>query len=295
MNNSWLQRLNYALFSAPALLIYSLVIIGPVIYSFVLSFTSWAGTGDPAFVGIENYLRMFRSVEFQHALYNNVLIILVSVFIQIPLGFTLAWFIFRKLIFAPRIFQSLLFFPVVISPVVVALLFQSIFDTGGVVQALIAALRDEPLYLLTAFTTRYTAIIPILIVLIWMFSGMYMIIFLANLQKIPDEILEAAILDGASEFDIMVRIAMPLMAQVFVTCAIFAIAGSMKAFDLIYVMTGGGPSYYTEVLATHMYEATFDHYRYGYGAAVTVIIVLFSVVLIRLLGAVSRRAVARYL
>lgn len=283
------HRLSYALFSAPALILYSAVIIGPVLYSVILSFTSWSGTGTPTFIGFDNYVAMFGKAEFRHAMYNNLTILLISVFLQIPIGFFLAWILYRKLIWPANLFQSLLFFPVVISPVVVALLFQAFFDTGGVLEAVIGKVRDDPLFILTSFNGKYTAIIPILIVLIWMYSGLYMIIFLANLQRIPSELIEAAIMDGAAETQIMFRVGAPLMGPVFVTSAIFAIAGSLKSFDLIFIMTGGGPSYYTEVLASHMYRSTFDYYNYGYGAAVTVVIVAFSVGLITLLLNRARR------
>ncbi len=289
MNADAVRRLNYALFSSPALLIYSLVIIGPVLYSGVLSLTEWSGSGLPKFVGFDHYVSMFQKEQFRHSLYNNFLIVLISVFVQIPIGFLLAWILYRKLIRATKLFQSLLFFPAVTSPVVVALLFQSFFDTGGVLEAIIGWITSNRLFILTSFTGKYTAIIPVLIVLVWMYSGMYMIIFLANLQKIPPEVLEAATLDGASEGQIIQHIAVPMLAPVFLTSAIFAISGSLKSFDLIFIMTGGGPSYYTEVLALHMYRSTFDHYNYGYGAAVTVVIVLMSVGLIRLLLSLSKR------
>lgn len=284
----------YFFFSAPALLIYSLVIIGPVLYSFVLSFTEWSGAGWPQFIGITNYQKMFAAKEFVHSLYNNGLIVFVSLFFQIPLGFFLAWIIYRKLVRGGTFFQSIIFLPAVISPVVIALLFQSFFDVGGVLEAVIANLRNEPLFLLTSFSGKYTAIIPVLIVLVWMYSGLYMIIFLANLQKISPEMLEAAQLEGATELQLMLQIAVPSMVPVFVTSAIYAISGSLKSFDLVWVMTNGGPSYYTEVLASYMFKSTFEFYKYGYGAAITVVIVLLSVGLIQLLLVASRRSNQTY-
>ncbi|MFV0322369.1 MAG: carbohydrate ABC transporter permease [Alphaproteobacteria bacterium] len=284
----------YWLFSAPALLIYSAIIIAPTLYSLILSFFRWSGTGKPVFIGFKNYIQMFGAPEFQHALYNNFAIVLTSIFIQIPLGFLLAWILYRRLVAAPGLFQSLIFFPVIISPVVVAILFKTIFTTGGLLEALIARLSDNPLYMLSSFQGKYTAIIPVLLVIIWMYAGLYMIIFLANLQKISPEIIEAAIVDGAGEWQVIKNIAFPALVPIFVTSSIYAISGSLKSFDLIYVMTGGGPSYYTEVLASYMYQSTFAYNYYGYGAAITVIIVVLSIGLIYLLTAIANKFIARY-
>ena len=283
------DRWSYIFFSAPALLIYSLVIIAPVLYSVILSFTAWSGSGTPQFNGLENYQALLGAPEFRHALYNNALIILVSVFVQIPLGFVLSWIIYRKLVRGGSFFQSVIFLPVVISPVVIGLLFQAFFGVGGVLEAVFADLRNQPLFLLTSFSGKYTAIIPVLTVLVWMFSGLYMVIFLANLQKISPEMLEAAQIEGASELQIMLQIAVPGMVPVFVTSIIYAISGSLKSFDLVWVMTNGGPSFYTEVLASYMFKSTFQFYNYGYGAAITVVIVLLSVVLIQFLLVLVRR------
>ncbi len=284
----------YWLFSAPALLIYAAILVMPTLYSLILSFFEWSGSGMPKFIGLQNYQKMLTAEIFWHALYNNLLIVMVSVFIQIPLGFMLAWILYRRLVVMQSLFQSLIFFPVVISPVVIALLFKVFFSTGGVLEAIIANIKGDDLYMLTSFTGKYTAIIPVLLVIIWMYAGLYMIIFLANLQKIPNEIIEAAIIDGAKEWQIMRSIAIPALIPVFITSSIYGIAGSLKSFDLIYVMTGGGPSYYTEVLASYMYKSTFTSNFYGYGAAITVVIVLLSIGFIQLLIFLANKFSAKY-
>lgn len=292
--NQQRESIAYWLFSAPALLIYSLVLVGPTLYSLILSFFQWSGTGFPQFIGLKNYHTMLQADIFWQALYNNALIVAASICIQIPLGFLLAWILYRRLVVMPSLFQSLIFFPVVISPVVIGLLFKSILGTGGVLEAVIAKIKGDDLYMLSAFTGQFTAIIPVLLVIIWMYAGLYMIIFLANLQKISPELIEAAIIDGAGEWQIMKSIAIPSLLPVFITSSIYGIAGSLKSFDLIYVMTGGGPSYYTEVLASHMYKATFTSNFYGYGAAVTVVIVLLSVGLISVLNLIANQYIRRY-
>jgi multiple sugar transport system permease protein/raffinose/stachyose/melibiose transport system permease protein len=127
-----------------------------------------------------------------------------------------------------------------------------------------------------------------------MHTGTYMIIYYANLQKMTPSVLEAAQIDGASENQMLMRIILPSMIGTIATTAIFAISGSLKAFDLIYAMTGGGPAHFTEVIAIYMYVNTFKYYKYGFGSAASIIIVLLAVGLIMLLQYFSRRLERRF-
>lgn len=290
-----MTRSSYALLSGPALLIYAAVIIFPIFYSFALSFTTWSGAGWPRFVGLANYATMAADPAFWHGLRNNAFIVAVSVFGQLPLGFVLAYVLHRRIVRGRAFFEAMIFFPVMVSAIVVALLFSTVFAPSGLFASLVRLVSGNARYAFTLGNSRDLAIIPILFVLLWMYTGMYMVIYLANLQKIPQSIIDAALVDGASEWQIMVRVVMPGMINVFTTTAIFAIAGSLKSFDLIWVMTGGGPSNYTEVIAITMFKNTFTYYKYGYGSAVSMVIVVLSVGLILLLQAVVRRLFARYL
>jgi multiple sugar transport system permease protein/raffinose/stachyose/melibiose transport system permease protein len=121
-----------------------------------------------------------------------------------------------------------------------------------------------------------------------------MVIYIANFQRIPPSVIEAAIIDGASEGQVLARVILPSMVGVLFTTAVFAISGSLKSFDLIYSMTGGGPARYTEVIAIYMYQNTFTYYHYGLGAAVSMMIVFLSLGLISVLNAVFGRLEARF-
>jgi raffinose/stachyose/melibiose transport system permease protein len=127
-----------------------------------------------------------------------------------------------------------------------------------------------------------------------MYTGIYLVIFLANLQKIDPSIIEAAIIDGASEGQILGYVILPSMLTVVFTTIIFAITGSLISFDLIYAMTTGGPAHYTEVIAIYLYNHTFRFYKYGFGSAVSMIIVVLSLGLISLLRVIFRRIEAQY-
>jgi raffinose/stachyose/melibiose transport system permease protein len=289
MKSYSLKKLSYAVLAGPAVLIYALVIIFPVIVSVALGFTQWSGFGAPKLVGLANYVRMFRDPVFLLDLRNNALIVAVSLFGQIPLGFTLAYFINRRLVRAGRFFEVMIFLPITISAIVVAILWNRIFSPIGISTELMRRILHDPRWIPTVFQNRDLAFLPILLVVLWMYTGLYMIIFLANLQKIPASVLEAAVIDGAREGQILFRVIVPGMVGVLFTASVLAISGSLTSFTLIYAMTEGGPAHFTEVIAIYMYNNTFTYYSYGFGSAVSVVIVGLSMGLITLARAAFGR------
>jgi multiple sugar transport system permease protein/raffinose/stachyose/melibiose transport system permease protein len=191
-------------------------------------------------------------------------------------------------------FETMIFLPITISAIVVAKLWNQIFAPAGLFTQLMRILRDDPRFVLQVFESRAFAIVPILFVILWMYTGIYLVIFLANLQRIDPGVIEAAIIDGAREHQILLRVVLPQMANIVFTTAIFAISGSLKSFDLIFAMTGGGPAHYTEVIAIYMYLNTFKYYNYGFGSAVSMMIIFLSLGLITAIQAVYRRLEAKY-
>ncbi len=294
MTEKSLKRASYTMLTGPAILIYAFVIIFPIFYSLSLSFNEWSGLDKPIFVGLAQYLRIFKDPVFHHGLRNNLLVVAVSVFGQIPLGFVLAYIIYRKLVAGGRFFETMIFLPITISAVVVAILWAQIFSPAGIFTALIRIIKDDPRYVLGIFESKTYAIVPVLFVILWMYTGIYMVIYIANLQKISPSVIEAAIIDGATEGQILGRVILPTMVNIVFTTAVFAISGSLKSFDLIYAMTGGGPAHYTEVIAIYMYVNTFKYYNYGFGAAVSVVIIILSLGLITLIQTIFRRFERRY-
>jgi multiple sugar transport system permease protein/raffinose/stachyose/melibiose transport system permease protein len=294
MNIKTLKRASFAALVLPSVVVYLAVIIVPVAVSVGLGFTEWKGFGAPHFIGLANYARMFKDPIFIHSLRNNLLIIGVSVFGQIPLGFILAYILYRGLVRGESFFEAMIFLPITVSPIVVAVLWNMLLSPVGIGPWIVRAITGNPDFIFTVFEDRSLAIYPILFVLLWMFTGLYMIMFLANLQRIPRSVIEAAVIDGASEPRILQKIILPSMVGLIFTTTVFAISGSLKSFDLIFAMTGGGPARYTEVIAIYMYSNTFVYYNYGFGAAISVIIVLISVVLIAMSRGVFRVVENRY-
>ena len=279
------KRLSYIVLVAPALIIYLAVVAFPTIFSILLSLTNYNGGlifGNPdiQFVGFKSYLWMFTepSRNFYTALGNNMLIVAVSVFGQIPLGFILAYILSRKLIRRGNsLFQTMIYLPNVISPIIIGVLFNAIIYGRNSVLMEVRKLFNPN----AVFTLNTAPMVPVLVVILWMFTGFYMIIFLANLQRIDPAIIEAARIDGAREPQILWHISLPALSGVIITTAILAISGSLKTFDLIYAMTGGGPAGQTRVLSLYMYESAFRGApNYPLANAISTVMVAISVVLI---------------
>jgi multiple sugar transport system permease protein/raffinose/stachyose/melibiose transport system permease protein len=288
------KKVAYGVLVGPAVVIYASIIIFPILFSLIAGFTQWNGLSAPQFVGLDNYARMFTDSVFRLGLRNNLLIVAVSVFGQIPFGFALAYIIYRRMVRGYGFFETMIFLPITISAIVVAKLWNQIFSPRGLFTELMRIITENDRFVLTIFESRAFAIVPILFVILWMYTGIYMVIFLANLQRIDPGVIEAAVIDGAREHQILLQVVLPQMVNIVFTTAVFAIAGSLKSFDLIFAMTGGGPAHYTEVIAIYMYLNTFKYYNYGFGSAVSMMIVFLSLGLITAVQAVFRKLEARY-
>jgi raffinose/stachyose/melibiose transport system permease protein len=223
---------------------------------------------------------------FWIALKNNMLIVFISVFGQIPLGFILAYILSRRMIKGTGFFQTMIYLPNVISPVIIGILFSSFYlNQDSVYQEIVKLFNPAATY-----TIGNHPMIPVLVVMLWMYTGLYVIIFLANIQRIDTSIIEAAKIDGAGEGQIVLRIMLPALSGVIVTSAILAIAGSLKSFDLLYVMTGGGPANRTSVLSLYMYFMAFRGApNYPLANAISTVMVLISFILIGLTRGVEKR------
>lgn len=277
-------------FVLPALSVYLAIIAFPIISSVGLSFTDFNIYKNLAiWTGLANYIKIFKDPVFWFSMRNNLIVIFVSVFGQIPLGFGLAYLIYRKLVKRSGFFQAMVFLPTVISTIIIGILWSKMFSPIGVVPNIIQSITNNPNYSMTIMNSKQLAMIPIGFVLLWVYTGTYLIIFLANLQNIDPNIIEAAQIDGATDGQIFIKIIVPQLYGVIVLTSILAISGSLKSFDLLFAMTGGGPAYYTNLLALYMYQKAFIFYDYGVGSAVSTVMVFLSIVLVILIRFVRRK------
>ena len=194
---------------------------------------------------------------------------------QLPIGLVIAVILSNKMKGA-RFFRSAFFMPMIMSTVVVALLWSTILNSQvGIINTILNNIGLSKFAHDWLGDPKY-AMFTVSAVIIWQFIGFYMIIFLAALQNIPEEIMEAASIDGAGEVRKLFLITLPMMWDTIMAAVVLCIAGSMRSFDLVFVMTQGGPAHATELMATYMYNKTFSIYRYGYGSAVSLVICLIS-------------------
>ena len=284
------RTLTYFAFVSPALVVYLAIIAFPIISSLGLSLTDYNIYKNTAlWIGLANYIKIFKDPVFWFSLKNNFFVIFISVFGQIPLGFVLAYFLYRKMVKRSGFFQAMVFLPTVISTIIIGILWSKMFSPVGVVSKIIQTITNNPNYSMTIMNSKYLAMIPIGFVLLWMYTGTYLIIFLANLQNIDPCIIEAAQIDGATDGQIFKKIIVPQLYGVVALTSILAISGSLRSFDLVFAMTGGGPAYYTNLLSIYMYNYSFINYNYGVGSAVSTVMVILSIIIVILIRTVRQK------
>lgn len=255
-----------ALFLAPVTILLIVFILYPIIDTFITSGYQWNGISSAKeFIGLENWKTLLTDKNFWIAFRNNLVIMVLSIVIQIPIGLALATFLDfggKKL----TIFKVIWFVPLLMSSVAIGFLFTYALATnGGIVSTISGWFGGGNVDLLG---NPKTALLTVIIVICWQFTPFYMVYFMAAFTNIPYDVFEAARIDGATRGQYFWRIALPLLVPSMKSAAILSMVGSLKYFDLIYVMTGGGPGTSTELMATYMYKQSFKNFNMGYGSAV---------------------------
>jgi len=254
-----------ALFLAPVTILLIVFILYPIIDTFITSGYQWNGISSAKeFIGFENWKTLLTDKNFWIAFRNNLVIMVLSIVIQIPIGLALATFLDfggKKL----TIFKVIWFVPLLMSSVAIGFLFTYALATnGGIVSTISGWFGGGNIDLLG---NPKTALLTVIIVICWQFTPFYMVYFMAAFTNIPYDVFEAARIDGATRGQYFWRIALPLLVPSMKSAAILSMVGSLKYFDLIYVMTGGGPGTSTELMATYMYKQSFKNFNMGYGSA----------------------------
>jgi raffinose/stachyose/melibiose transport system permease protein len=285
------EKMAYIVLIAPALFLYLFVMAFPTVCSIMLSLSTYRGgkmfgSNNIGFGGLRAYTNIFSDPYFFMALKNNIYIVFISVFGQIPLGFFLAYILYRGHIKGTGFFQAMIYLPNVIAAVIIGILFNRFLLSSSSVMLEIQRYFNPSI----EYLPGKNFMSMILVVILWMYTGIYMLIFLANLQKIDSSVIEASMIDGASEMQTLRYIVFPALSGVVVTCAILAISGSLKSFDLIYVMTKGGPAWTTSVLSIYMYMKAFSGApNYPVANAISTIMVIVCFILIGLTRAAEKR------
>jgi raffinose/stachyose/melibiose transport system permease protein len=263
------------LFVFPALLVFVVAILLPICFSAYYSLLKWDGIGKGSFVGFKNYIDLFANNTdgFVMSIKNSFILAVLSVFIQLPLSLLLALVLARG-VKGENFFRTVYFIPVIISTVVIGQLWMKIYNPNyGMLNIILKNIGLASLakpWLASPKTALGAAFIPI----VWQYIGYHMLLMYAAIKSISPDIYEAGRIDGASEFQMATRITIPLIKPILQVCVVFAVTGSFKAFDLIYILTNGGPLHASEVPSTMMYNTIFHKYMYGYGSAMSIFIIV---------------------
>lgn len=254
------------IFLLPAAVFLFAFIFYPIMDSFIISTYKWNGiAADKQFIGLSNWVKLAKDGSFWFAFRNNIIIMVMSIVIQIPIGLaeaTFIEFIGKK----GTAFKVLWFIPMLMSSVAIGFLFTyTLAANGGIVSWASHLLGGGNIDLLG---NPKTALLTVILVIAWQFIPFYMVYCMAAYTNISLDVYEASLIDGATKGQYFWRIALPLLMPSIKSAAILSMVGSLKYFDLIYVMTGGGPGTATELMATYMYKNSFSQFNMGYGSAV---------------------------
>lgn len=273
-----------AIFLIPVFLILTIFIFYPVIDTFITSFYKWNGiSAEKTFIQFDNWKKLIADASFWKAFSNNVILVVFAIILQLPISLALATFlnfVGKK----GNVFKVIWFIPMLMSSVAVGFLFNYILATnGGVISTISQALGGGNIDLL-GHPKR--ALFAVMGVISWQSVPFYMVFFLASFSGISTEVFEAARIDGATRGQYFWRIALPLLKPSISKASVLALVGSLKYFDLIYVMTNGGPGTATELMATYMYKNSFVKYNMGYGSTIAagmfLLITVFSIITMKL-------------
>ena len=265
-----------AVFLLPAFIVYSVIVMVPILVSIYYSCLDWNGIGKKTFVGFNNYIKLFGDSVFRQAFGNNIIYIVIVMVLQLGFGFSIA-VLLTYLKKGRGFIQTVYYIPSVITVIAISQLFTGFYsyEPLGLFNIFRKMLGMEPVAFLSEYKTVLWAVAS---VEGWQYIGIYMIIFYSALVSVSPDILEAARIDGATELQILVKIRIPAIANVIMLSCILSLVGALRGFAAPMNMTKGGPNHRSEILATYMYKKAFTSRDYGYGSAIAVIIVVLSII-----------------
>ena len=272
----WISKMkSMAVMMIPSLLLYTVFIIMPVFVTIYYGFMKFTGVGRPAFIGIRNYINLFRDPFFFTALKNTCIILLMSAMILLPLSFLLA-LLLEKPFRGNGLCKAMVFSPYVIAPILVGVLWVFILDPSmGLINAFLKAVGLER-FAMEWIGGKTLTPYSVAVVYMWQVLGFYTTVFIAGLRQIPGEIHEAGQIDGAGKLQSIVYIVLPMLRETITIVVVLIITGSFKIFETVQQLTNGGPNHLSDVLVTYMYHITFTSNRYGYGMSIATVTFIFA-------------------
>jgi raffinose/stachyose/melibiose transport system permease protein len=273
------DNLTVILFLAPAFVLFIIFLIYPIFRSAYFSLFNWNGLGPAIhFVGLNNFKQILTDQVFLKGIENCIVIVVLSLAIQLPLALGLSIMVGRDLP-GRAFFRSIFFMPYVVSEVITAIIWISMFSPDpqrGFLNALLILIPGvQPQNFLGDMNQVMACVF---VVLTWKYFGLHMLLFMAGLQNIPKEIEEAAMIDGANRWQSIWYVTVPLLGTTIRTSSYLSVLGSLTQFNLVWIMTGGGPVNTSEMMATYMYRYAFVRFQLGYGSAVALVMLAFCLI-----------------
>ncbi|GAA0989777.1 sugar ABC transporter permease [Acrocarpospora macrocephala] len=267
------------LFILPAFVLFALLVLAPIALAMYSSFFKWNGFGlfPTNFIGLDNFTRLLEDEIFLGDLWRGLILIVFSVLIQLPLSLAIALLLNQKMR-GRAVYRLIFFMPYVLSEVITAVLFTMILSPErGLANDLLAFIGLEELES-TFLSEPSTVMYSLFIVMTWKYFGFHMILYLAGRQSIPSELIEAAQIDGATPWKAFRHVTLPLLGPTIRITIFLSVIGTIQLFDLVYVLTGGGPVHASETMGVTMYEFGFKRFQVGYASAISVVMFLLSLV-----------------
>ena len=270
------QTIKAYLFMAPALFLLIFFVFVPIIGSLPLMFFDYSVLGKTEFTGLDNFIKLFGDQEFRKALFNSILFVVIVPVIQI-LSILLALLVNRKL-FGIALFRTLFYIPVVTSMVAVSIMWGFLFDSNGAINTLLMKMGAiaKPLGFLAS---TKTAMLCIMFITIWQGLGYYMMLYLGGLQSVPKELEEASWVDGAGSLQALIKIKIPMLKPYIWFCSLNSVISAVGVFDVVYVLTQGGPNDATNVINYYSYVKAFKDFEFGYAAAIGAVQAVITTIL----------------
>ena len=268
------------IFLTPPLSLYGLIVVWPLLDSFRYSFTNWNGF-NPAvtYVGLDNFARIATDPLFAGAITHTLIWTILAILVPTGIGLALALLLGTRLSGA-GFFKSVFYLPICLSAIVVGQVWIWIYEPSwGLLNTALAQIGAEDLKR-AWLADPATSLLAVIGAWSWQQTGLAMVIFLSGLTVIPNELIEAADMDGASRVQRLWYVVLPLLKPATIVVIALSVINSLKGFDIVYIMTGGGPFHSSDTLAMFMYIESFKKYRMGYGSAIAVILFLITLMII---------------
>lgn len=266
------------IFSLPTIVFFLFFVSIPVLFTLALTFASWKGfdINEIKFVGLANYYKVFTDKVFLKSFLNtSIFVIFTTIFLNI-FGFIGALIIDQK-ISGTRFLKNAIFLPVLLSPIIIGVMWSRMLDAFGIVNKIIQLLGITKMPILFLGNPKI-ALYTVIVATLWQFAGYDMLLYYAGLQGIPNDIVEASRIDGANEFRVVTKIIIPTLSPVITITMLLNIIGGFKVFDIVYIMTAGGPNRSSEVLATYLFQQAFRFNDMGFASVIAVVIIIISLI-----------------